>query len=313
MSVHPTSHPTQVHVSAAAGRIRPHKEAEPLRARQSEASEPAQRLSPPETEADVSVPEGVHDGEKARGVLRLLEAGHFKGVADVRLRINFFEQLSADAAARGASAARSLVSDLIETVNGQVNELIGPLADDTDEAVAIDDLRSDFESAVQTHVDDFVSGEGVNLDGLAEALQSSFNALVDTMRQTLITPVAPEASSEPADDASEADHTLQEQLGNVSARSPAATPAQSEVTPNDTVVAPQHPAETDDRNTDLEAALASLVGTFDALLSQLLDSVGDALQLTDPSPPSGKGVAYDKFLDIYNELRGAAPEVDDVG
>jgi HPt (histidine-containing phosphotransfer) domain-containing protein len=231
----------------------------------------------------------------------------------VRLRINFFEQLSADAAARGASTARLLVSDLIETVNGQVNELIGPLADDTDEAVAIDDLRSDFESAVQTHVDDFVSGEGVNLDGLAEALQSSFNALVDTMRQTLITPVAPEASSEPADDASEADHTLQEELANISARSPMATPAQSEVTPDETVVAPQHPAETDDQNTDLEAALASLVGTFDALLSRLLDSVGDALQLPDPSPPSGKGVAYDKFLDIYNELRGVAPEVDDFG
>jgi len=29
----------------------------------------------------------------AHGVLRLLEAGHFMGVADVRLRVNFFEHL----------------------------------------------------------------------------------------------------------------------------------------------------------------------------------------------------------------------------
>ncbi|UCF34830.1 MAG: hypothetical protein JSV78_05900 [Phycisphaerales bacterium] len=313
MSVHPTSHPTQVHVSAVTGRIRRHKEAEPLSAQQSQASEPAQRLSPPETEADVSVPEGAHDGKKARGVLRLLEAGHFKGVADVRLRINFFEQLSADAAARGGSAARSLLSDLIETVNGQVNEVIRPLADDGDEAVAIDDLRGGFESAVQTSIDDFVSGEGVNLDGLTEALQSSFNALVDELRRTLMTPIGPEASGEPADDASDAAPTLQEQSGNVSGRSPAAVPAQADVAPDDTVVAPQHFAETSDQNTGLEAALASLVSTFDALLSQLLDSVGNALQMPDPSPPSGKGVAYDKFLDIYNELSGVAPEVDDLG
>ena len=31
----------------------------------------------------------------AKGVLRLLEAGHFRGVADVRLRINFQQELSA--------------------------------------------------------------------------------------------------------------------------------------------------------------------------------------------------------------------------
>jgi HPt (histidine-containing phosphotransfer) domain-containing protein len=259
------------------------------------------------------VPEGAQDGEKARGVLRLLEAGHFKGVADVRLRINFFEQLSAGAAARGALTARSLVSDLIETINGQVDELIGPLADGSEEAVAIEDLRSEFESAVHTHVDGFVSGERVNLDGLAEAIQSSFNALVDELRRTLMTPDGPEAADEPAGDASDADHTLQGQLGNVSGRSPAVVPAQADVAPDDTVVAPQHPAETSDRNTDLEAALASLVSTFDALLSQLLDSVGNAFRMPDPSPPSGEGVAYNRFMDIYNELRGVASEVDDFG
>ena len=32
---------------------------------------------------------------KVRGVIRLLQQGHFKGVADVRLRINFFDELSA--------------------------------------------------------------------------------------------------------------------------------------------------------------------------------------------------------------------------
>jgi hypothetical protein len=34
------------------------------------------------------------DADEARGVIRLLEAGHFKGVADIRLRINFAEELA---------------------------------------------------------------------------------------------------------------------------------------------------------------------------------------------------------------------------
>ena len=32
------------------------------------------------------------------------------------------------------------------------------------------------------------------------------------------------------------------------------------------------------------------------------------------SPPNGNGVAYDKFLAIYNELRGLTPaDVDELG
>ncbi len=34
------------------------------------------------------------DTQEARGVIRLLEEGHFKGVADIRLRINFAEELA---------------------------------------------------------------------------------------------------------------------------------------------------------------------------------------------------------------------------
>ncbi len=39
--------------------------------------------------------QAVQDDEKVKGVIRLLQEGHFKGVADVRLRINFFDELTA--------------------------------------------------------------------------------------------------------------------------------------------------------------------------------------------------------------------------
>ena len=69
-------------------------------------SEPTQLAPDPENTAlaeATGTSEPTTEGEKttgrANGVLRLLESGHFKGVADVRLRINFHEQLSPQAAA----------------------------------------------------------------------------------------------------------------------------------------------------------------------------------------------------------------------
>jgi hypothetical protein len=71
--------------------------------------------------------------------------------------------------------------------------------------------------------------------------------------------------------------------------------------------------EADDPNAILEGALGSLSSNFDDLLSRLMDAVRGAAYLPDPSPPSGKGAAYEKFLAIYNELRGSAAGVDQLG
>jgi PAS domain S-box-containing protein len=62
--------------------------------------------------------------DEGAGVLRLLEAGHFKGVADVRLRINFFEELSARASAAAAPAVRTEAAGLIDTMNSRIGELV---------------------------------------------------------------------------------------------------------------------------------------------------------------------------------------------
>ncbi len=47
------------------------------------------------TETEPPAPHSTTD-EKVRGVIRLLQDGHFKGVADVRLRLNNFDELSAE-------------------------------------------------------------------------------------------------------------------------------------------------------------------------------------------------------------------------
>jgi len=48
-----------------------------------------------ETSAQEASSVAAQEDSRAKGVLRLLQEGHFKGVADVRLRINFHEELTA--------------------------------------------------------------------------------------------------------------------------------------------------------------------------------------------------------------------------
>ena len=52
----------------------------------------------------------------------------------------------------------------------------------------------------------------------------------------------------------------------------------------------------------MEDALAALQASFDEALSSLLENLQGSLHLGEPSPPNGKGVAYEKFLAIYHEL-----------
>ncbi len=79
---------------------------------------------PPDKSADIKIDSdddksGSVKADKVPGVIRLLEAGHFKGVADVRLRINFHDQLEQRAADKAADTLRtgSLKSPIEPTRN----------------------------------------------------------------------------------------------------------------------------------------------------------------------------------------------------
>ena len=50
---------------------------------------------PDPVQAVPKAPEIENSAEGQKGVLRLLQEGHFKGVSDVRLRINFHDEISA--------------------------------------------------------------------------------------------------------------------------------------------------------------------------------------------------------------------------
>lgn len=131
-----------------------------VRSHQVESGDEVREQSPSlaeETESPVvETPDPTQDdADETRGVIRLLEAGHFKGVADIRLRINFVEEL-ADAELPELSAPKG---------NGKAYEKFLQIYRDmqgTDEVETPDDTETPTDA--ETPVDSGMPDETVSVD-----------------------------------------------------------------------------------------------------------------------------------------------------
>lgn len=263
----------------------------------------------------VEPPDDPEDEGEGSGVLRLLESGHFRGVSDVRLRINFHDQLVQRASAAAAPVIEEQTQALASTISEKLNELAGELEVDEETLEAIAGLISDFEEATESSSPDGRSEGSFDLSALTGSLESAFESLVTSLTELL------------ASDSSDEVGILEE-------------PGDGEVGvidgPNEgTIEAPEEPVEGDVGEVDepadgtntpneepapepelsLEDAIAALRESFDEALAALSDSINSIesdTQLPELSEPNGNGVAFDKFLSIYNQLLGGEPNVDDV-
>lgn len=254
--------------------------------------------APPEPVA-APITDTVENGDeegRAEGVLRLLEEGHFNGVANVRLRINFFDELAARARSDAAAAATEGAAELSGTVAAKLGEVASGLELD---AAAADALGSEFQTAVDESVAAFTSAEGsADTAGLTDALKNAFNSLMVGLRE-MLAPTTP-----PVEDP-ETTNSIEEPI--VAASESGEAPPESETPPADA------PAQDVPTAPDPEELLNELTSLFEAGLQTLVDSVRAAAILPDPEPPvNGKGGAFEKFLAIYNDLRGVVPQVDEV-
>ena len=75
--------------------------------------------APPSASAGSASP-----AEESRGVIRLLQEGHFRGVADVRLRINFAEELQGVQAARTSAILREQLPALHEAIDTAIETFL---------------------------------------------------------------------------------------------------------------------------------------------------------------------------------------------
>ncbi len=278
--------------------------------------EPA--ITPP---ASGPAPQEAH----APGVIRLLEAGHFRGVADVRLRIVFFDQL----AARAQESARTTLADgsrqLVDSVSTAVDELIAPLAESAESAATLTQTIEHFASGVESAVEEALSTGAIDKQALETALRSAFDDLVEQLRTQFAPP--PEDAPAPSDSAAgEADaaaveipiaidrRTAIESAVAADGRALEVSPILPDAPSTDPIdeAAPPTTPETQEPISPLEESMAALTIAFNEALATLLDSLQQVLRLPDPNPAKGRGSTYSKFLAMYNELRGVSSSVDAV-
>jgi len=235
---------------------------------------------PPDRSADKKVDSdddksGSVKADKVPGVIRLLEAGHFKGVADVRLRINFQDQLAERAADKAADTLRRGADELVKTTASKTDEVLTSFTTDEAAREGVQASLNEFSESVDTTVATASKANDLDLDAITSDLRAAFDDLVGGLRDLFgptdvetfgadaLVSVAPTAGDPPAIDA-------------------------------------------------FEAALTELTDAFDQALSSLIESVESSVYLPDPSPAPGNGSAYDKFLAIYHSLGSSDSQLDTV-
>ena len=226
------------------------------------------------------------------GVIRLLEEGHFKGTADLRLRINFYDELAALEAQRLQAVAEENIDGIIESlgevVKGFTSEtqpLPEPPADlsapDPDGDIVPDEpeeqstqespvdiagLLDNFTQTVTGLKEDFIAAQTSSTDALIDAIQSAFDGFIESLQSAL----TPDTTLDPPADT---------------------TPEQTE------------PPLVLESETETQPIIDELTSVFEAALQELIDEFSEASILNPTSEPNGNGTAYDKFLNIYNEIR----------
>jgi hypothetical protein len=240
--------------------------------------------------------EQVDDAPQARGVMRLLDEGHFKGVAELRHRIHHFEMLAAEAKASAGDSLATPLTALTQSLSDQLGAAAADPSMNPSAAEAIGELKSEFELVMQGIA---ASAADVDFADMRDSLELAFAGLVEKLAAALAAPIQAEedavAISVPVVD--KAQLTLKEpDLTSIDA---------------DTAFPPPE----EKAGLDIDGLVASLTDAFRAGLSDLTSTYTVAASLPDPAPAPGKGKAYAKFLAVYNELRTATnqPTLNSVG
>jgi hypothetical protein len=226
--------------------------------------------------------ESVESTESARGVIRNLLDGHFRGVADVRLRINFAEEIAALEADKAAEQTRTGISNINGMVVSEIESFLGTEGLDEGLSAVISDGIAAFspvEGAVDPSITVPVSPDS---DPIAQ-LQSTFSAYIDSIRTALV-----ELPQDVPEDVTETpyDSLLDESL-----------------TPETEVPATGEGSTVPDWRLVVEQFITDLSLSFEAAVSDLRTELESLTVLPELSQPNGQGRAYDKFLSIYNEMR----------
>jgi hypothetical protein len=197
-------------------------------------------------------------GEEGQGVIGLLQEGHFKGVADVRLRINFFDELAAIESGELKTASEGSINGVLGAVGGDAESLLSLSETPEEDRDGLQGLQDAFAAAVNAANEEFMGAEVPSKDGLAESINWAFEAFIDGLQQLF--------GPEP------------------------------ELTEEEALALSMEEA--------LESYISGLTEAFETAMGDFSGELDGVAVLPELSQPSGNGVAYEKFLAIYNEMLG---------
>jgi len=219
------------------------------------------------------------------GVLRLLQEGHFKGVADVRLRINFHEAITQQQTEAARAAVPEAVGALTEQVASGVAALTeaGQLGEAQVEQVG--GLIEVFTGEAAAAADAFTTADPFIVSDLVSALQTAFDTLRSQAQGLLI----PEVAESP-----EGEVTAVEEAADETAATEASPEGGELAEPSEQALP------------DMQAMLEQLAADFASALADFEQSLASTGALPPLDEPSGTGQAYAKFLQVYQSLYGTA-------
>jgi hypothetical protein len=237
------------------------------------------------SEAAEAADEGSSDEEDVKGVIRLLQEGHFRGVSDVRLRINFFDELAAIEAGGLKAAAEEGINGILEAVSSGVGCLPKQSEDAEGGGEGISELQGQFAQLVSETYEEFAAAEAPSADALISGVSTAFAAFIEGL-WSLYEPIEEPVEEEGATGAGDGEEVAAVKAeGEENAEGLEATTAASEG--------------------DWQSYIEGLESSFAAAMEELVTSLNGVQVLPALSEPNGNGVAYDKFLAIYNEMLGA--------
>lgn len=218
---------------------------------------------------------------KAQGVLRLLQEGHFQGVADARLRINFSEEIAAlqDTATRHTAEVGS--EGLVARADAEISVFLDVNTLDeeaTQEILAAQDV---LEIAVQAAREALAETNPPDIFQFINELQVAADEFLATVGEILgIVPIAPSQTTIESGTGTEVD---------------AAAPAD---------------AATASQPSPLEGFISSLTDSLNTVINELDEALQNISVLPPLSEPNGNGVAFDKFAAALTNAAGS-PETGD--
>jgi hypothetical protein len=227
-----------------------------------------------ETSPDVNV-----KSHELPGVIRLLQEGHFKGVADVRLRINFFEELQTLQQNELRATAGQALPGFIEAVGKGLETLLSSDSLSAEQASAITAAGEKFTQALEQILADSQGTANFSQETITSPIDKAFQELTAAIQSVL----APTDTAEGTPDST--------------------AEATGETAPVDPI-SESDPAATETAATDTGTILEAFKSSYVSALKQLQETLAQANILPPLSEPEGNGKAYAKFLAIYQNMLG---------